>query len=267
LSKSAVARAVETLQGATMSDDLQYHVSSWSDALQEFNLPKVVLGPAGDSLSRLIGNLADIPGEYVKSFKQGIQDRREARAEVSRALAKAVAAEVSADRNLMQRATQNFLAKELRAQSNKEGVAKKAIEHLAEGSGASDDKPATPDEDWLNAFERYAENASSEKVRDLWGRVLAREIRKPKTFSLRTMRFVSELDAETAQSFEKISSQIINGGYLRKPKKLEGQPFMELLQLEDAGLLTGVNGDISQIHRGDGPTIEVRCSGRVRCCI
>jgi hypothetical protein len=103
------------------------------------------------------------------------------------------------------------LAKELRAQANKEGVAKKAIEYLSRESEQVSDKPETPEEDWLNIFERYAEDASSEKLRDLWARVLAKEIRKPKSFSLRTMRFISELDSETAQLFQKHSGRVIDG--------------------------------------------------------
>jgi hypothetical protein len=227
--------------------------SSWSDVLQELNLPKLVLGPAGEALSRLVGHVADVPAEYVKSFTQGIKDKREARSQVSNALAKAVAAEVATDRDLIQRAAQSFLAKELRSQTNKEAVAKKAIEHLSDDSGSSDPNPRAPEDDWLNVFERYAENASSEKLRDLWGRVLAKEIRKPKSFSLRTMRFVSELDSETARLFEKYSNEVINGDVISKPQPLEGSQFMELLELQDAGLLTGVDGNISQTYKNDLP--------------
>src|SRR5208283_1459027 len=54
----------------------------------------------------------------------------------------------------------------------------------------------------LNIFERYAEDASSETMRALWARVLAGEIRRPGQFSLRTLRFMSELDATTAKLFE-----------------------------------------------------------------
>jgi hypothetical protein len=245
--------------------------SSWSDVLQELNFPKIILGPAGEAISRLVGHVADLPTEYVKSFTQVIQDKREARSEVSKALSKAVAAEVSNDRELIQRAAQSFLAKELRAQTNKEAVAKKAIEHLPNNPDSTESNPETPDEDWLNIFERYAENASSEKLRDLWGRILAKQIRKPKSFSLRTMRFVSELDAETARIFEKYSIDIINGEFMLKPQPFQGQIFIELLQLEDTGLLTGVNGDISQIYKNDSPSVLlfrfpksavlVRCDG------
>jgi len=227
--------------------------SSWSNILQELNLPKVFLGPAGEAISRLVGHVADVPAEYVKTFTQGIKDKREARSEVSKALAKAVATEVITDNELVRRAAQSFLAKELRSQTNKEAVAKKAIEHLSDKSDTNDPNPKSPEDDWLNVFERYAENASSEKLRDLWGRVLANEIRKPKSFSLRTMRFVSELDSTTAQRFEKYTRKIIEDDYMSKPNPLEGETFLDLLELEDAGLLTGVDGTISQTFQNDLP--------------
>jgi hypothetical protein len=248
-----------------MSNDIvPGEASTWSDILKELNLPKLVLGPAGEALSRLVGHVADVPAEYVKSFTQGIQDKREARTEVSKALAKAVAAEVVTDPELTRRAAQSFLAKELRGQTNKEAVAKRAIKHLSDKSESSDPNPKTPEDDWLNVFERYAENASSEKLRDLWGRVLAKEIRKPRSFSLRTMRFVSELDVETAQLFEKYSSAVIGCEFMVKPKSLVGTTFTELLGLEDAGLLTGVDGNISQQYKNEqaGSISLSVCPGR-----
>ena len=238
-----------------MSDEIlpEGQQSDWSSLLEELNLPKLLLGPAGQALSRLVGHVADVPAEYVKSFTQVIKDKRDARTEVSKALSAAVAKEVAGDSELIKRATQSLLAKELRAQTNKEEIAKKVVDHLHADLEAEDSNPQAPDEDWFNVFEQYAENASSEKLRDLWSRVLAKQIRKPKSFSLRTMRFVSELDMETAALFEKHSGSIINRQYIVKPPQLEGQTFGDLLDLEHAGLLTGVQGNVSQGFRN--PTV------------
>jgi Protein of unknown function (DUF2806) len=233
------------------SDIVPTETSGWSDVLQELNIPKLIAGPAGEAISRLVGHLVDVPSEYVKSFKQGIEDKRDARSVVSKALATAVATEAVADKDLVRRATQSFLAKELRAQTNKEAVARNAIEHLSHQSGASEPKPQTPEEDWLNVFERYAENASSEKLRDLWGRVLAKEIRSPKSFSLRTMRFVSELDVNIAQTFQNYAKSVIDGNFILKPSELQGELFNDLLRLEDAGLITGVQGNIAKLFRSE----------------
>ena len=56
--------------------------------------------------------------------------------------------------------------------------------------------------DWLDFFGDYAEKANAEAVRDLWGRVLAGEIRRPGTFSLYTLRILAELDQQVARWFE-----------------------------------------------------------------
>ena len=231
--------------------------SSWSDVLQELNIPKLIAGPAGEAISRLVGHVVDVPSEYIKSFKQGIEDKREARSAVSKALATAVATEVVADKDLVRRAAQSFLAKELRSQTNKEAVARNAIEHLSHQPETSGQKPQTPEEDWLNVFERYAENASSEKLRDLWGRVLAKEIRSPKSFSLRTMRFVSELDVDIAQTFQKYAKSVIDGSFMLKQPNLEGELFNDLLRLEDAGLITGVQGNIAKIFKSQSQQAAV----------
>jgi hypothetical protein len=231
--------------------------SSWSDVLQELNIPKLIAGPAGEAISRLVGHVVDVPSEYIKSFKQGIEDKRETRSAVSKALATAVATEVVADKDLVRRAAQSFLAKELRSQTNKEAVARNAIEHLSHQPETSGQKPQTPEEDWLNVFERYAENASSEKLRDLWGRVLAKEIRSPKSFSLRTMRFVSELDVDIAQTFQKYAKSVIDGSFMLKQPNLEGELFNDLLRLEDAGLITGVQGNIAKIFKSQSQQAAV----------
>jgi len=229
--------------------------SSWSELLEQLNVPKILAGPAGEALSRLVGQIVDFPSEHLKSLNQRTIDRREARSEVSKALAKAAAAEVITDQKLIHRAAQSFLAKELRSQSNKEAVAEIAIRHLKEaGDRHEDDSASPPDDDWLNIFEDYAEHASSERLRDLWGRVLAKEIRSPKSFSLRTMRLISELDADTAKKFQNISSRIFNDDMIPKGMDpFEGPLFDEYLHLQDAGLLVGVEGGIGQSNESQDP--------------
>lgn len=225
--------------------------SSWSDVLERFNIPKLIAGPAGEAISRLVGHAVDVPSEYIKNFRQGIVDKREARTEVSKALARAAASDVVADKELVHRAAQSFLAKELRAQTNKEAVAQKTIGHLSELSDTNTESPEPPDDDWLNVFERYAENASSDRLRDLWARVLARQIRTPHNFSLRTLRFISELDGNTALLFQKHSERIIDGEFILVPPDLSGALLDEFFHLENAGLISGVGGNFSRRYMDD----------------
>ncbi|MDH2406810.1 DUF2806 domain-containing protein [Bradyrhizobium sp. SSUT18] len=142
----------------------------------------------------------------------------------------------------MQRAAHTLLAKELRRQTNREAIARKTIEHLADEPIAQTTKL---DDDWLNVFERYAEDTSSERLQDMWGRILAGELRQPKQFSLRTLRFVSELDEIVVKQFEEWSSKVIEFDSIPFPPN-QGGEFSELLNIQDCGLITGVGG---QLHK------------------
>lgn len=59
----------------------------------------------------------------------------------------------------------------------------------------------------IDRWEHYAGQATSDQLRERWGRVLAAEIRSPGTFSLKCMRIVDEIDAEVAHLFELLCTQ------------------------------------------------------------
>ena len=61
-------------------------------------------------------------------------------------------------------------------------------------------------DDWLNVFQQEAENMSSEHMQMLFGKILAGEIRKPTSFSIRTVRLMAQLDNRPAQLFRKLCS-------------------------------------------------------------
>jgi hypothetical protein len=208
--------------------------------LDQLNLPKIVAGPAGEAISRLIGGAVDIPAAWLAQVAQGVKDRTEAKSVVSKAVADAAANLARNDPEVVQRAAHSLLAKELRHQTNREAIARKTIEHLGEEPLEQTTKP---DEDWLNVFERYAEDASSERLQDVWGRILAGELRQPKRFSLRTLRFISELDETVAAQFEKWSSRVSSADSIPFPPN-QGVEFSELLNLQDCGLLTGVGANL-----------------------
>jgi hypothetical protein len=215
--------------------------------LDQFNLPKIVAGPAGEAISRLIGGAVDIPAAWLAGVTQRIKDRTEARSVVSKAVADTAATLAKNDPEVIQRAAHSLLAKELRHQTNREEIARKTIEYL------EDDPPTQtvkPDDDWLNVFERYAEDASSERLQDIWGRIFAGELRRPKAFSLRTLRFVAELDESVVALFEKWSPRVINADFIAFPAQ-QGPEFSELLLLQDCGLISGTTGLIHKTFSTD----------------
>ncbi|MCW5689494.1 MAG: DUF2806 domain-containing protein [Pseudolabrys sp.] len=228
-----------------MSDEASASTPSvWST----LNLPKIFLGPAGEAISRLIGRAADIPDAKIASHVQKIKDDTAARSIVTKAIAEAVAKNAASDPVLVERAMESFVRKEFRKQENKEAVAQKTIEALADTTSDSHEqtRPATPDADWMNVFESHAEKASTERMRDIWGQVLAGEIRKPKSFSLKTLNFISQLDQRIATLFEKYAKKVCFGDSIPKSHDLKGETLSELLQLEEFGLVSNVAGTIAR---------------------
>jgi len=222
-----------------MTNDI---VPSGGGFLDELNLPKIVAGPAGEAIARLIGGAVDIPAAWFNRVAQGIKDKTEAKSVVSKAVADAASNLAKNDPEIVQRAAHSLLSKELRHQTNRESIARKTFENLADEPAAQTIKP---DDDWLNVFERYAEDASSDRLQELWGRIFAGQLRRPKTFSLQTLRFVSELDEQVVTLFEKWSPFIVDYDTIPYPPK-QGEEFSDLLQLEDCGLINGVAAQLTK---------------------
>jgi Protein of unknown function (DUF2806) len=214
--------------------------------LEQFNLPKLLAGPAGEAVSRLIGGAAEIPAAWLRRVTQGIDDKTAAKSVVNKAVAKAAADLAKNDPEIVQRAVHSLLSKELRHQSNREAIARKTIELLQQDENnegvSSEQLHHKVDDDWLNIFERYAEEASSVRLQDVWARVLSGEIRHPKTFSLQTLRFVAELDEEIAATFEKYVSSVVNRDFIPFPPAWPA--LAEFLRLEEFGLLSGAQGTL-----------------------
>jgi Protein of unknown function (DUF2806) len=213
------------------------------EVVGDLNLPKLVAGPAGEAISRLIAGGADIPAAWLHQKAQAIKDQTEAKSLMTKTLAGASAEFAKNDPALVQRAAEAFIAKEIRHQHNREAVAAKAIEDLRNSPEAETTKP---DDDWLNVFSRYAEDASSERLQETWGRILSGQLKRPKAFSLQTLRFVSELDEQIVSLFEKWSVNVASTDFIPFPAN-QGDQFTELLQLEDYGLIAGVTGQLSKL--------------------
>jgi hypothetical protein len=130
-------------------------------------------------------------------------------------------------------------------------VAQLALEDLRETTATVDEAEATDDisDDWLNWFQDFAEKASSDQVRVLWGKILAGEARRPGRFSIGTLRTLAEVDQATALLFQKYVDHLLWDQYIIKQDGLKGQALLELTALEDAGLVREVNGMIGFDHK------------------
>lgn len=111
-------------------------------------------------------------------------------------------------------ALERHLKTAISRQENKAHVVVQALEDLRNDPPTDEQSAAGPEaisEDFMNRFERYAEDATSDQVRERWGRVLASEVRKPGTFSAKVLRLIDEMDSTTAILFERICQNRLGG--------------------------------------------------------
>lgn len=238
-------------------DDKVPAVHSWNELLQN-GVPQILLGPAGKAISRLVAGATEIPLAYLDRFTQRIHSRTEAEAQVMSAIAAKSAEMAAADPELIARSLDSFLRREARQQLNREAVAKEAVDRLSE-----DPAPVVgdgPSDDWMNIFEDHAAKASSETLRDLFGRILAGEIRKPGKFSPATLHLVSIIDRQTAEWIQAVAAHVWSGLILqgavngRVPHavltKLDGLGFLTVGTLTHATLTSDANGHVQLLNGG-----------------
>lgn len=193
-----------------MTDTEPSNSETWVSKIIEGGLPQILAGPAGNALSRLLGAVVDIPATYLHGLSQRAKDKTEARTYISQQIAKRVAEVAVDDPKIMDRALNSMLLRSYQAQKNKDGIAVVAIEDLQQKPPS--ESSSGPSDNWMMKFERYAEDASSEDLQIMFGKLLAGEIRKPGSISPSTLHFVSMLDTETAQLIERaLSFYALNG--------------------------------------------------------
>src|SRR5260221_4714448 len=66
-----------------------------------------------------------------------------------------------------------------------------------------------PKEDWVSRYIESASQVTDENMQQLWGRILAGEIKKPGSFSLRTLAVVSNLVEAEAKFFEQFAKHAV----------------------------------------------------------
>jgi len=153
------------------------------------------------------------------------------------------AKKISNDPDRLERAFIETMGEAYRKQENKDAVAEEYLKDIADKSQdhAGNDDPL--DEDWLNLFSSYAEKASSERTRQLWGRILSGQVRHPGRFALSTLRCLSEIDQNIARLFVDITP-LVSGSTIFISSEDKNKRFGDLLELQQAGLVVGVEAQI-----------------------
>ena len=132
---------------------------------------------------------------------------------------------------------------EKRKLKNRTAAATAAIEDLKNNPG-NQDAQSEIDDDWLNLFVRLSEDKSSKELQDLFGRILAGEVRRPGSFSLRTVQLISVISQKEAKLISDLLAYAIEDAVIPFVEGDQGKPRSDdRLFLEGLGL----GGHSSQI--------------------
>lgn len=153
-------------------------------------------------------------------------------------------------------ADQNSKAEAIRQEVS---IAKAVIYAEEELQKDSSEPPQdSPQDDWLLRWRECAAGVSSDELQQIWGKVLAGEVKSPGRFSLRTLEFLRNLSQAEAQAIERISPFVISGVLYRgddEMLKAEGVSFSDLLAMQELGVLAGVDGlGLEITWNSDAPT-------------
>lgn len=93
------------------------------------------------------------------------------------------------------------------------------------------------DKDWMTRLLNIAEDVSDEDMQEIWGRVLAGEIKKPKSYSLRTLEVLRNLLKEEAELIMKVSNYQVALDLLST--ETFAVNLMDQIALDDIGVICG----------------------------
>jgi hypothetical protein len=159
----------------------------------------------GTAIPNAVAKLIDTVGSQIGLFLEPTHIRRKGQAEadvlVSEAKAKADIAVIKlqnkqAIQHIEDRTVERLRKREEKRQANLEAIAAKATQELPQ---AVSDAPV--DEDWIAQFLNHSQDVSNEQMQTLWGRLLAGEVTKPGSFSLRALAIVKVMSKDDANLF------------------------------------------------------------------
>lgn len=212
-------------------------------------LPPAVKRSFLKALSQLITGVFDVPAAYLEGKAKEIRTESQAKNIVTLSAAKSAAVKFGSNEALADRAVDHFAARIVKEQANREAVVNEAVKNLLEDPPKSD-TAIEIDEDWLSLFSDLASKRSSEELQQLFGKILAGEIRQPGSFSPASIQTLSTLTGQIAKRFQNLCNLSIQspGGFTfvvinfypqfdSIGEKSLGITYSDLVALQSAGLL------------------------------
>lgn len=137
--------------------------------------------------------------------------------------------------DMRRRAEMRMAAEAVHQQENLERIAGSAPKYMPESVSEEDVNP-----DWRTLFFKHARDISDNLMREVWAQVLAGEVAKPGSYSLRTLEVLRLMSSAEAEAFARLCDLVFEPNYVvRMDRGLEefGVPFNDIMALQAAGVL------------------------------
>lgn len=150
------------------------------------------------------------------------------------------------------RAGQRLVAEEIRKQENIEDIIRRTDALL---SADNDNQGNNEDVNrgWISNFLEGAGKTYDDNLKDYWAKLLAGEIRRPGSNSLRTLEVLKNISYEEAKLFESMSGLVFvqdDMSFIFKDDNKYGINYYNLSKLQEVGLL----------RTGEGATYTIKAS-------
>lgn len=182
-----------------------------TDLMTGSSIPTPIKRNAFKAFAQLCTAAIDIPVAYLEGFAAEKRAETQARLKIINTGADQIAKQMDVEPEFARVAVKKYGQKIIREQVNLDKISEIAARQIQQEAilklkpDAATEVPAI-NEDWLNNFEKQASQKSTEEMQLLFGRILAGEIQKPSSFSIKTVNLLGELDSAVAALFLRLCS-------------------------------------------------------------
>ena len=128
----------------------------------------------------------------------------------------------------------HIYARESRKMNNVRQIVDQAKTQFSEGEQVSSEPV---NQDWQNRFFSIVEDVSDKEMQKLWAQILAGEIKRPKSYSMRTLDTLRNMTKEDAELFVVSTSYLVHNECICTEKEF-GISLIDALKLTDMGVLS-----------------------------
>lgn len=191
-------------------DAAELGVNTAIEAITGVSLPEPVRQNALKAFGRLCSAIVEVPSAYLEGFADEKRAVTEARIKLIETTATQIASHMEGHEEYARVAFRKYGQKIIRGQVNLDLVSDVAARQLKDTDNAqTGEEIGQIDDDWLNHFEKEACQRSTEDMQLLFGKILAEEIRRPSSFSIKAVKIMGEIDTVVANLFKRLCSMCI----------------------------------------------------------